>query len=63
MLFNRTERKKGHPALAFTIGALAVVGAISVVNCSKRWVCDKSRRMVGFVKGMVNGECECEYGE
>ena len=63
MFFNKTERKKGHPALALTVGALAVVGAISIVNSSKRWVMDKSKRVAGFVKGMVGTEGDCEYGE
>ena len=63
MLFGRNERKKGHPMLAVAVGALAVVGAMSVITCGKQWVCDKGRRMAGFVKGMVGSECDCEYGE
>jgi hypothetical protein len=53
MLFNRNEKRRGHPGLALTVGALAVVGAVSIVNCSKKWVKDKSCKMISMMKGMM----------
>ena len=46
-----------NPYVAVTIGTLAMIGAFSVVKCSKRTVrcvCDK---MSSMLKGMEKGEC------
>ena len=61
MLFRKTEHKRSRPYMALTIGTLAMIGAFSVVKCSKRTVrcmCDKMR-------AMFNGssKCECSLGE
>ena len=56
MLFGKNEKKRGHPGIALTMGALAVVGAVSLVNTSKRWVKDKSKKVVGFFRGMGMSE-------
>ena len=63
MLFSKnTGKKRSHPGVVLTIGALAVVGAISAVNTGKRWIKDKTGRLMCFIKGR-HGSCDdtCEY--
>ncbi len=38
------------------MGALAIVGAVSLVNSSKRWVKEKGRKMACFFRGMGMSE-------
>jgi hypothetical protein len=61
MLFRRTEHRRMNPYVALTVGTLAMIGAFSVVRCSKRTVrcmCDK---MTSMFKGDKNGDCPaCE---
>ena len=40
-MFGKSEKKRGHPGLAIAVGALAVVGAVSIVSTGKKWVMDK----------------------
>lgn len=49
-MFGKSEKKRGHPGLAIAVGALAVVGAVSIVSTGKKWVMDKTGRMMGFMK-------------
>ncbi len=65
MLFGKTERKKGSPAMALTVGALAMIGAFSIVRCTKRMMqctCDKMTSMVKHVmkKDSPQSDCGCE---
>lgn len=63
-MFGKSEKRKGHPGLAIAVGALAVVGAVSIVNTSKRWVMDKTGRMVGFMKcGMKKKSDVMDFGD
>lgn len=57
MFLKKSEHRRMNPYVAITIGTLAMIGAFSVVKCSKRTVrcvCDK---MSGMFKGMEKGEC------
>lgn len=61
MLFRKTEHKRAHPYVALTIGTLAMIGAFSVVKCTKRTakcMCDK---MTAMFKSDKQSECQmCE---
>lgn len=61
MLFRKTEHKRAHPYVALTIGTLAMIGAFSVVKCTKRTakcMCDK---MTSMFKSDKQSECQiCE---
>jgi hypothetical protein len=61
MLFRRTESRRMNPYVALTIGTLAMIGAFSVVKCSKRTVrcvCDK---MTSVFSGKDTEKCTvCE---
>ena len=50
-MFSKGVKKRRHPGVALTVGALAVVGAVSVVKTGKRWMCDTGRRVTCFFKG------------
>ena len=52
-MLGKGDKRRGHPTLAIAVGALAVIGAFSIVNSGKRWVTDKAQRMAGFVCGTV----------
>lgn len=62
MLFKRTDHKHVHPYVTLTVGALAVIGAVSVMKCAKglmRCGCNKVSYMVKDMMGKGNGEmCE-----
>lgn len=48
MLFRKTEHRRMNPYVALTIGTLAMIGAFSVVKCTKRTtkcMCDKMTSM------------------
>lgn len=54
MIFKKTEHKSLRPYLVVTVGALAMVGAYSIMKCGKRaarCACDK---MSAMVKGVVS---------
>ena len=61
MLFGKSERRRMNPYVALTIGTLAMIGAFSVVKCTKRTtkcMCDK---MTSMFKGEKSCECPvCE---
>ena len=57
MFLKKSEHRRMNPYVAITIGTLAMIGAFSVVKCSKRTVkcvCDKMGTMF---KGMQKSEC------
>ncbi len=56
MLFGKNEKRRGHPGIALTMGALAVVGAVSLVNTSKKWMKEKAKKMTGMFRNMGMGE-------
>ena len=62
MLFKKTDRKHLHPYVTLTVGALAVIGAVSVVKCAKsmmRCGCEKVSCMVKDMMGKGKNEmCE-----
>ena len=61
MLFGKTEPRRMNPYVAMTIGTLAMIGAFSVVKCTKRTakcMCDK---MTSMFKDEKKTECQvCE---
>ncbi len=62
MLFKKSEQKSMRPYLIITVGALAMVGAYSIMRCGKKMVrctCDK---MTNMVKQVV-GKAECSLSE
>ena len=51
MFLRKTEHRRMNPYVALTVGTLAMIGAFSVVRCTKRsakCMCDK---MMSFFKG------------
>ena len=61
MLFRKTEHRRSHPYVALTIGTLAMIGAFSVVKCSKRTVRCAIDKMSCIIKG--SDKCDCAFGE
>ncbi len=60
MFFRRSERKNTNPMLTMTVAALAMVGAFSVVRCTKRMMRCTCNKMTSVVKHMMgNDGCEC----
>lgn len=60
MFFGRSEHKRMNPYVAFAVGALAFVGAVSLVKSARGMIrcgCDKVKCMV---KDIVHGDGECE---
>ena len=60
MLFRKTEHRRSHPYVALTIGTLAMIGAFSVVKCSKRTVRGVFNKMGSLIKG---DGCDCSACE
>ena len=52
----KNERKRKNPALVMTIGALAAVGAASIVRGAKTLLHNMSCRM----KGIVHSDDDCK---
>ena len=50
MLMKKGEKKKKHLARRLAVGAVAMAGAVGFVKGSKRWICDKYRRMKARLK-------------
>ena len=59
MLFGKTEHRRSHPYIAITIGTLAMIGAFSVVRCTKRSV----KTMCNKMTSMFKKDCECDVME
>lgn len=62
MFLKKSEHKHLHPYITLTVGALALVGAVSIVKCAKglmRCGCDKMSCMVKDLMGKCKGDA-CE---
>jgi hypothetical protein len=49
VFFERSERKRMNPYVAITVGALALVGAVSIVKSAKSMVrcgCEKMKKIM-----------------
>ena len=44
MLIKKSDRRRCHPCVAIAIGALAVIGAVSVTEKGKAWLASKMTR-------------------
>lgn len=64
MLFRKSEPKRWRPTMAITVGALTVVGAITVTNALKSAACKIKSKMSSMLGGMSHCEtpdvCECD---
>lgn len=64
MFFAKGERKKRHFGLKLAVAALAVAGAVGMVNCGKRWIKAKGNQIVSFFKSKPKkdecGDCMLE---
>lgn len=49
MLF-KSEKRRRHPGMKLAVGALAMVGAVSLVNSAKRTVKEKSKKIIGMFR-------------
>ena len=63
MLFKKTsEHKSIRPYLIITVGALAMVGAYSIMRCGKKMVKCTCEKMTTMMKQVVGRE-ECSITE
>ena len=56
MFFRKTERKRHSACVILTIGALATIGAISVVKDGKQMINELGKKVKSFLK---KDGCEC----
>ena len=60
MFFRKSEHRT-HPYVALTIGTLAMIGAFTVVRCTKRTVTCMRNKMTSMFKDKSTDECTaCE---
>lgn len=60
MLFRKSEHRRTHPYVALTIGTLAMIGAFSVVKCTKH----TAKAMCGKMTSMFKkGDSDCTMCE
>lgn len=59
MFFRKCE-KKGHPYIALMVGALAVVGAFAVKNCSMDFIKKKWKKLTSSMKNMNMPMCNMD---
>lgn len=57
MIFRKSERKKWPTVIGLTMGALAVVGFMSIKNRGKEMVSCATRKM----KNMLHKKDECDF--
>ena len=55
-MFTKGERKKKNPTLVMTVGALAAVGAISIIRGAKRVMKSTGEKL----KGLIHPACDSE---
>ena len=60
MFFKKKEHRGWHPCLVIAIGALTVVGAVSVANNAKCLIMKAKDKMMSVFSGVSTG---CEPGE
>ena len=46
----KNERKKRNPSLVMAVGALAAVGAVSIIRASKKFVRNAKERVGGLLR-------------
>ena len=57
MIFRKSERKRFPTILGLTMGALAVIGVVSIKNKSKEIASNAACKMKGLFKKNSNSEC------
>ena len=60
MFFRKSEHRRTHPYVALTIGTLAMIGAFSVVKCTKRTAKNMCTRMSAMFKDKDMECTSCE---
>ncbi len=60
MFFKKKEPRGWHPCLVIAIGALTVVGAVSVANNAKSLIMKAKDKMMSVFSSSTSG---CEFGE
>lgn len=58
-MFSKPEKKKKRKGFALTVGALAMVGAYSVISGTKQFCISKCRAMMNFFGKMKNKTEKC----
>ncbi len=56
-MFGKSERKRRNPTLTLAVGALAAIGAVSIVKCGKRIMCEVGKKMKAVMRG-ASEECD-----
>lgn len=59
MLLKKSDKKRCHPCVAIAIGALAVIGAVSVTEKGKEWISSKMAKAKALISKNGAG-CDCE---
>ena len=57
MLFKKSEPRRWHPCLVIAIGALTVIGAVTVTNAARRMMDNMKTKMKSMWQKAP--ECEC----
>ena len=60
MFFRKDERKSHSARVILTVGALAAVGAMSLVRCAKQTACVALDKVKGFLKS-EKAMCRAKY--
>lgn len=63
MFIRKSEHRSMNPYVAITIGTLAMIGAFSVVKCTKRTVRTFCNKVSGVFSGKEKNDCsvrECD---
>lgn len=63
MLFKKNEKKRVSPLGVIIVGALATVGAMSIVTACRDTVCEKGRAIVAMFKKKGSKNCTCQEPE
>ena len=56
-MFGKSERKRRNPTLTLAVGALAAIGAVSIVKCGKKIAGEVGRKMKAIIRG-ASDECD-----
>ena len=56
-MFGKSERKRRNPTLTLAVGALAAIGAVSIVKCGKRVVGELGKKVKTIMRG-CSDECQ-----
>ena len=62
MLFKKSDCKRAGTGMALTVGALAIVGAMSVIKCGKEMMGCACKRVTSVMKDMMQKK-DCESCE